>query len=282
MKIFPDKYPYNIPYVLAGFIGGFGAIFGLTALIAEEHIGRPSSTHAIGFIFVPIYAALLALACFCVGLVVRGIVGIFVKPRPISQQTNKMITIFFLCVLAVAFFSGVAFIQQQEVKQQPHLIFDSGNIIKISPSEIRGKKEKDATFVLTIYSDDKNQVAPFLWNGKKIDFKVLGDNTLKILDPGGHELIVADLHKFDYIGRIHALQIALSDSESKGLAVLVRLRATSRHSMLLIYDSSAKLIYQELLERHADNEMNTIVDDSGIEYLYVDIDSPVVYSNALK
>lgn len=249
MKIFPDKFPYNIPYVLAGFIGGFGAIFGLTALIAEEHIGRPSSTHAIGFIFVPLYAALLALACFCVGLVVSGIIGKFVSPRAISKRSNQLINILFVCALVLAFFSGVAFIQRQEVKQQPHLIFDSGKIIKISPSEIRGKKEKDATFVLSIYSDDKNMVDPFVWNGKKIDFKVVGNNTLKILDPGGNELVAADLHKFDYIGRIHVLQIALGDSESKGLAVLVRLRATSRRSMLLIYNATAKLLYQELRER---------------------------------
>jgi len=282
MKIFPDKFPGNIPYLLAGFLGGFGTIFGLTALIAEEQIGRPSSTHAIGFIFVPICAVLLALACFCVGLVVRSIVGKFVSSRAISKRNNQLINILFVCTLVLAFFSGVAFIQRQEVKQQPHLIFDSGKIIKISPSEIRGKKEKDATFVLSIYNDDKNMVAPFLWNGKKIDFKVVGNNTLKILDIGGNELVAADLHKFDYIGRVHVLQIALGNSESKSLVVLVRLRATSRRSMLLIYDATAKLLYQELLNRTDDNEMNLLVDDDGKEYLYVDVDTPIVYSNALK
>ena len=140
MKIFPDKFPYNIPYVLAGFVGGFGAIFGLTALIAEEHIGRPSSTHAIGFIFVPIYAAVLILVCFSVGLVLRGIVGKFVSPRAVSKWSNQLINILFVCTLVLAFFSGVAFIQQQEIKQQPHLIFDSGKITKISPRETRKKK----------------------------------------------------------------------------------------------------------------------------------------------
>lgn len=279
MKIFPDKFPFNIPYLFAGFIGGFGAIFGLTALIAEAQIGRPSSTHAIGFIFVPIYAAILALVCFCVGLVIRGILGKFVVPRTLSRRSNQIINVLFVCVLALAFFSGVVFSERQEEKQKPHLIFDSGQIIKMSPSEIKGKKEREATFVFSIYTDDRDKAAPIQWNGKKLDFKVVGDNILKVLDKAENELITADLKKFDYIGRIYVLQFALDDSDKKSLAVLVRLRATSQRSMLLIYDSARKLIYQELLERRGDSEMSIMTDSSGKEYLYVNVDKPTIYSS---
>jgi len=278
MKIFPDKFPFNLPYLLAGFIGGFGTIFGLTALIAEPIIGRPSSTHAIGFIFVPLYAALLALACFFVGLVVRGIVGKFVVSRSISKRGNQIMNILFLCSLGLAFFSGVAFVQHQEIKQRPHVIFDMGQIMKISPSLWKGTKQNEATFVYTIYTDDKDKVSPFQWNDKKIDFKVIDDNTLKILDKGGNELITADLRKYDYIGRIYVLQFPIEASDAKGLSVLVRLRATSRRSMLLIYDFAGKLIYQELLERRGDSEMSIMTDSSGKEYLYVNVAKPTIYS----
>jgi|GEM_PF-1619150 len=277
MKIFPDKFPNNIPYLLAGFVGGFGAIFGLTALVAEPIIGRPSSTHAIGFIFVPIYAALLSFACFCIGLIARGVVGKFVISRTLSRQANHIINVLFVCVLALAFFSGVVFIERQEEKQKPQVIFDSGQIIRMSPSEIMGKKEKEATFVFSIYTDEKDKTAPFQWNGKKLDFRVSDDDTLRVLDRGGNELITADLKKFDYIGRIYVQQLALDDSE-KGLAVLVRLRATSRRSMLLIYDSAGKLLYQELLERRGDSEMSIMTDSSGKEHLYVNVDKPTIYS----
>jgi len=279
MKIFPDKFPFNLPYLLAGFIGGFGAIFGLTALMAEPFIGRPSSTHVLGFIFVPIYAALLALTCFCVGLVARGVVGRFVMPRSISKRGNQIMNILFLCFLGLAFFSGVAFVEYKEIKQRPHVIFDIGQIMKISPSTWIGTKQNEAAFVFTIYSDDKEKIAPFQWNGKKIDFKVIDDNTLKILDKGGNEIIMADLKKFDdYIGGIYALQFGSDNSASKGLAVLVQLRATSRRSMLLIYDSAGKLIYQELLQHRGDSEMSIITDASGNEYLYVNVHEPTIYS----
>jgi len=196
MKIFPDKFPFNVPYLLAGFIGGFGAIFGLTALIAEGYIGRPSSTQAIGFIFVPIYAAILALVCFGVGLVARGIIGRFVIPRSFLQRTNRTINVLFVCVLVSAFFLGVVFVEKQEEKQKPHVILDSGRVIKMAPSEIKGKKEGDATFVFSIYSDEKNTTS-FQWNGKRLDFKVIGDNILKLSDREGKELITADLKKYD-------------------------------------------------------------------------------------
>jgi hypothetical protein len=278
MKIFPDKFPFNIPYLLAGFIGGFGAIFGLTALMAEPFIGRPSSTHAIGFIFVPIYAALLALACFCVGLIVRGIIGRFAVSRSISQRGNQIMNILFLFSLGLAFFSGVVFVEIQEIKDRPHVIFDMGQITKISPSSLKTTKQNEATFVFTIYTDDKEKIAEFQWNDNKIDFNVSDDNILKILDKRGRELITADLKKFDYIGRIYALEFGSDNAASKGLAVLVRLRATSRRSMLLIYDPSAKLIYQALLERRGDSEMSTMTDSSGKEYLYVNVEKPIIYS----
>ena len=281
MKIFPDKFPDNIPYLLAGFIGGFGAIFGLTALIAEPFIGRPSSTHAIGFIFVPIYAAILALACFFVGLVVRGVISKFVVPRTFSRRSAQLINTAFVCVLAAAFFSGVIFIQWQETKQRPRVIFNSGQLIKMSASEISGKKEREATFVFSIYTDDKDKTVTFQWNGKKLDLNVIGDNTLKVLDKG-NDLMTADLTKFDYIGRIYVLQYALNGSDANALAILVRLRATSRRSMLLIYNSVGKLIYQELLDRQADGKMSVMTDASGQEYLYLDVDKPTIYSSKKK
>ncbi len=249
MKIFPNKYPFNIPYLLAGFVGSAFGIFALTALVAETVIGRPSSTHAIGFLYVPAYATLVALIFFCIGFAVRLVISKFVTPRSISRLSNRIINILFVCSLALSFFSGVVFIERQEEKQKPHVIYDSGRIIKISPSAIKGKKDSEAKFVFTIYSDEKNKVESFLWNGKKIHFNVIGDNTLKILDKGRHDLVTADLNKYDYIGRIYVQRLAIGDSASKGLSVLVRLRATSRRSMLLIYDSAAKLVYQELLKR---------------------------------
>lgn len=277
MKIFPDKFPFNLPYLLAGYIGGFGGMFGLTALLAEMFIGRPSSTHAIGFIFVPVYAALLALISFGVGLILRGIVGKIVVSRSITKRGNQIINILFLSFLGLALFSGVAFVQYQEIKQRPHVIFDMGQITKISPSLLKGTKQTEATFVFSIYTDDKDKVSPFQWNGKNIDFKV-DNNTLKIIEKGSSELITADLTKYDYIGRIYVLQFAADPSDPKDLAFLVSLRATSNRSMLLIYDSMGKLIYEELLDRRGDSEMSIMTKPSGKEYLYVNVDKPTIYS----
>jgi hypothetical protein len=59
MTIFPKEFPTNIPRILAGFIGLNFETYWMTALIAEMKIGRPSSTSAIGFVFIPIYTLIL-------------------------------------------------------------------------------------------------------------------------------------------------------------------------------------------------------------------------------
>lgn len=276
MKLFPDTFPLNIPYVLAGFIGGCGAVFGFTALIAEMYLGRPNSTHALGFIFIPVYASMLFLACFAAGLVARFITGIFVAPRPVSSRGNKITTILFACSLALAFVSGVALIEVREIQQRPHVVFDAGRITKISPAAIKEKKRIQARFVFSFYSDEKKNES-FLWNNREVYFKKNDNYMFSILDRKGNDLAAADLHAYDYIGQIHALQLVVDDSGKKGLAVLVTLRASSRRLMLLVYDPAAKLIYQELLLRCDDNGISLLVDDAGREYLYSDVDSPAVY-----
>lgn len=167
---------------------------------------------------------------------------------------------------------------RQEEKQKPHVIYNSGRISKISPAAVKGEKQADANFVFTIYSDEENKVETFRWNDEEINFNVINDNTLKIFGKGGHSLVTADLGEFDYIGRIYVQELFLDDSASRGLAVLVRLRATSQRSMLLIYDSAVKLIYQELLERRGDSEMSIMSDNAGKEYLYVNVYEPTIYS----
>ncbi|PIU83876.1 MAG: hypothetical protein COS68_01685 [Elusimicrobia bacterium CG06_land_8_20_14_3_00_38_11] len=278
MKIFSDRYPTNIPYLVSGFIGVNLIVFGWTAFIAEIYIGRPSSTHCIGFIFLPVYTVLVLLICFVVGLVVRFVVGKFVPSRIITKRSNQIINISFVCSIIVAFLSGILLIKYQEWVQRPHIIFDAGRIIKINLSTIKIiKKTSESKFVFTTYVDEKSEAETFIWNGKKIHFAV--GNSIAIRDENENNIATADLRKYDYIGRIHVIQLAIDNSASKGLAVLVRLRATSHRSMLLIYDSDAKLVYQELLNRNKnENIMNINTDVSGKEYIYVDIDKPIMYS----
>jgi len=88
-----------------------------------------------------------------------------------------------------------------------------------------------------------------------------------------------DLSAFDYITRVYAVPVTINDSTKKDLAVLVNLRSTSRRSVLLIYNAENKLLYQELLYRvRIDNLMKTVKDKSGKEYLWLNLDTPIIYS----
>lgn len=118
------------------------------------------------------------------------------------------------------------------------------------------------------------------WNNKIIHFKLLRDaNSLAALDAEGMKLMQIDLSAFDYITRVYAVPVTINDSTKKDLAVLVNLRSTSRRSVLLIYNAENKLLYQELLYRvRIDNLMKTVKDKSGKEYLWLNLDTPIIYS----
>src|SRR4030042_3037938 len=106
MKIFPNQYPFNIPHVLAGFIGGFAAMFGLTAILSER---RPSSTSSIAIPFILAIAGGIALIAYVAGTYVRTIVSKSVASRTISRGGNLIINLFFIGILFLAFITGVLF-----------------------------------------------------------------------------------------------------------------------------------------------------------------------------
>lgn len=119
-----------------------------------------------------------------------------------------------------------------------------------------------------------------MWNEKPLNFELKrGVNGLRLVDGNGKELVSIDLNNFDYITRVYAVPVGAHEDKAKGLAVLVHLRATSRRSVLFIYDSKATLLYQELLERkRTENAMKVVKDVADKEYLWLNTTSPVTYA----
>jgi hypothetical protein len=280
MKIISDKFPTNIPQILAPFISAIFLSYYLTGLILEMKFGRPSSTSAIGFVFIPVYAIFLLLLGYAAGLLVRSIVSRFTVERTISKKTIYSIyAAFLVAVLASSIAGGVSF-KIYEDAQKPHVIINSAAVIKLPDGQYEDSNQVDAKFLLSIFDDDKIKNGTLPWNSRIIRFKLFKDaNSLVVLDDAGAQLMQIDLNAFDYITRVYAVPVTTNDSMKKGLAVLVNLRSTSRRSVLLIYNADNKLLYQELLYRvRIDNLMKTVKDKSGKEYLWLNLDTPQIYS----
>jgi hypothetical protein len=246
MTIFPKEFPTNIPRILAGFIGlNFGTYY-MTALIVEMKIGRPSSTSAIGFVFIPIYILILMSLCYLAALVITS-------------------------------FAGWDNAAREESRQRPRVLFNTGQVKLISnPIQIKDKVE--GNLVLSIYEEDNEKIRPVVWNGKEVKFDREG-NILKIERINGGELVPADLREFDYIGRVYAVPVNMAGTDRQALGVVVRLRPTSKRAIFLVYDSAGKLVYQELLECHGLKGLISLIRDmAGREYLSFESEPRKTYS----
>lgn len=278
--LFPNKFPFNIPYIFASFVSAAFLFYYMTGLLLEMNIGRPSSTSAVGLFFIPLYAFSFFLISFIIGLIAQFIVGKFVNERVIKLTTSRtIITIFFITITIASIAGGLSF-KSYEDAQKPRVIFNSGKVNKVSDIRVQDMGQIEASLVLTVNNDEKKNVVKMMWNEKPLNFELKrGVNGLRVVDDNGKELISIDLNNCDYITRVYAVPIGTQESKAKGLAVLVHLRATSRRSVLLIYDSKATLLYQELLERkRTENVMKAVKDVANKEYLWLNATSPITYA----
>ena len=279
MKLLPDKYPSNIPYIFATFISSIFISFAFAGVLSEMFFGRPSSTSSIAFFTIPIITAFLFLASFVVGLILRFIVGRNVADRVIPTKSMRSIYIALgLAVLVAGIAGGTSFIRYER-SQRPHVILGNAALEKTSNVKYQDASQVQARLLLTVFDDEKSKLSSLTWNDNPVRFNLKREsNILTLHNDKGQQLALIDLSAFDYITRVYAVPFAIDNQAQNGLAVLVHLRSTSFRSVLLLYDAKTSLLYEELLEREAiDNVMKAVKDDSNNEYVWLNAETPILY-----
>lgn len=280
MRIIPDKFPANIPHIFASFVSAIFISYSGTSLILEMFTGRPSSTSSIGIVLIPIITLILFLVCFVVGSLVSNLIEKYLGERVVSAKTIRTIYILFVVtVLASSVAGGVSF-KRYEDSQKPRVISNSTTVEKIRDVNYQKSNQVEAKLLLTVFDDEKNRLSTMIWHDIPLRFHLeRNTNSLALLDNKGKQLTLIDLSGFDYITRVYAVPLIVDKTNRKGLAVLVHLRITSWRSVLLIYNAEMALIYKELLNREStDNVMKVVKDASGKEYLWLNADTPIIYS----
>lgn len=67
------------------------------------------------------------------------------------------------------------------------------------------------------------------------------------------------------------MDLQLAPDEKSYLAIFARLRATSRHGMLLIYSSEGELVYQEILELSRWRMYSSSMPNSNLDALVIQL-----------
>ena len=179
--------------------------------------------------------------------------------------------------LSISFISAWGFAAWEEYQQRPKVIFDTGQVKQVR--HLSPKVEKiEGKMVLSIYDEDQDKIQPLFWNGKEVKF-AHARNVLKIEKTNGGELVPVDLKKYPYISRVFALPVRIAGTDNQALGVVARLRPTSGRAMFLVYDPEGKLVYQEFIECHGLKGFISLgKDEAGKEYLYLNLETPKVYS----
>jgi hypothetical protein len=227
-----------------------GALFGgltvaallITMFIAEGAIGRPTSTSAVILAFVPIYGGIAALAGAVLGYLVGGIAELILRRRHVRRTLSISLIMVpaALGMIGAAVFATKNVVRYEEINQ-PRVVLSDGRIAK-TPVDRDALVNLPGEVVFPWGEHVQTR-----WNDV-IVFIYASDGAVRIEGVPDAPNIVTSLEDYDYIREAIGTAVELESGEEY-LVVLAELRATGNRAVLLVYDSSGVLIYQELLER---------------------------------
>ena len=264
--------PKSMPLAVGAIFGAFVASYMLGALNAEFEIGRPSSTSSIGYIFVPIYSGVAALVGVGVGYLFR----VALKQRGKSNlvKKKKYFLVFLSILIATSLLArniGVQEVVKYEEFNEPRILSNKGGFAK-EPFD-KGNAPSPETNVRLLWDFQKKSILPVSHGRNSAEIEVLQSVLLKI--PFDEVLpITYDVSGFGYITEVSALKWSGGPKAADYLVVLIKLRATSARSILLIYDHRNILVYEELLKRCGRKQFLGLVDELEGESLIVNLCSP--------
>lgn len=274
------RLPDDLPIVLAGLASVLLSAFLLATIIAEFRLARPSSTAGVGFVIVPFVGLFAGAAAFVAGMTLRWFL------RRAGMLSMKVPSWLVWCgilatIACIPILAAIARAQTigREAALRPRVLLASARFVK--SDQASGADSRIEAPRLFSISEDAVVVPSIDWNGRGV--RLVGSNRrVTVSDMAGTRIASTDLRAFDYIGSIRAIPVCTHPNGDRDLAVLVTLRATSRRSMLIVYDPTGVVVYQEHLERTGGGKewAGTMYAGSrgGREVLVVDQGSPSVWT----
>ncbi|TDP39159.1 hypothetical protein DEU29_10354 [Idiomarina aquatica] len=265
----PLRVSSTIPHLFAFSFCIIFAVHGYVSLEATSALDRPSSTFALGYLFLPIYAAIQLGIGYLLGFIFRFLLRRFRFDLTFSHI--KQLVIAFGITIILSGFSGYSAYQQvveNVALKTPRIISNAGRFERRNSIPV-GAKKVAASSILTY---DAN-TSGITWHGAPIVADVK-DNTL-ILKSGEKPRLSYDFSGYTYVSSINILTV--QQSSQQWLALLVKLRPTSGISMLLVYDALGQLRYEELLSHCQPKQSLTLYEAAGNNLLVANsCEDPIV------
>jgi hypothetical protein len=249
----------------------------LVATIAESSLGRPSSTTSVGFVMAMVFGVVGAVIGATVGL----IVGRLAKRVLPAGPANPALAFAVLIVVTIVPAGWAVYsVRQYEADNTPRVVQSTGAITRVEAGGGPPITMTPATLVYATLPEQAAHRQPLSWNGRPVGVSVEGSDL--VLMAGGSQVSRVDLSRLDYVREVVGVTGALDQRGPAWLALLVRLRASGRRELLLVFDPRGKLVHEELLERKSRLHDAAVMWISGVpaggQELAVDVGTPLRYA----
>ncbi|MEX2272198.1 MAG: hypothetical protein WD690_12030 [Vicinamibacterales bacterium] len=267
-----------LPQALALILGLGVLAAALAAVVTDVMMGRPSTSSALGIVFMLPLALLAAVVGFAAG----HMIGTWLRGRGMTPDVPMgPYRIVMAFVLAVATVIGATFgarpVFRHERLQEPRVMMGAGAMQR-EP----GRPQACETLTPAVLACDLSSGASagtMVWNGRDVTVGCTREGRITVSDASAGVVASADLSAFEYVRHVRAAAVMQTEGR-EGLALLAGLRATGRRHMFLIFDADGRVIYQELLRRDRDPDAQSplstcATDDASM--IVVDLGEPVTY-----
>jgi hypothetical protein len=235
------RLPRDLPLFGALLLGLSLMAFGYAAMYVDLWIGRPSSTAALGFLFVPIWSVLAAVVGLVLGFVARAAWRRARSPTDPERKTWALL-VTLGCVVAVSAGAGVLDVIQNEQEARPHVRFNSGVLVR----EVRADAEKPLRISNALYDLD-HKLSQLSWGSNRSEL-LFGDDRVVLRDTVTGKNVEFRTSALDYINRVDAVPVSIAPDQSL-LAVAISGRATGRRAVIAVIDENYNVIFEEQVER---------------------------------
>lgn len=235
------RLPRDLPLFGALLLGLSLMAFGYAAMYVDLWIGRPSSTAALGFLFVPIWSVLAAVVGLILGFVARAAWRRARSPTEPERQTWALL-VTLGCVVAVSAGAGLLDVIQNEQEAKPHIRFNSGALVR----EVRADAAKPLRISNALYDLD-NKLSQLSWGSNRSEL-LFEDDRVVLRDTVTGKNVEFRTSALDYINRVDAVPVSIAPGQAL-LAVAISGRATGRRAVIAVIDENYNVIFEEQVER---------------------------------
>ena len=262
MKLyFKNNRPLSRYAAIGGVVFFVFSIITFYRIFSFPRVDSPSSTDSIAYVFAFIYSVLISIGGSICGIAIGKTIE-FLTSR-LSKGSKRFFISSLLLLISMLFLSyfistacfEIAVKQSDEWNKQNSLgvKLDRGVIERVNIKKIKVHLDKydlklNYKHVIGyIGGEHFKSVNQFVWNEKLRSIYFDKTNKIFIKDDDDTILIEHNLSGYNYIIGISYIIYPLNTKDCY-LFILSRLRATSRQSLLSVFNSSAALVYEELIE----------------------------------